>query len=407
MSVGNVTTSAVDRMLPGTGNLFLWDQALAGFGVRVTQSGTKSYIYQYRLGGRGSASRRYTIGRHRAPWTAQTAREKALRLAKQVAKERDPFLKRRERRRKEVELRFDRYVDFFTREYLKCRWKDWSRIRSMLIYYAVPVIGTKRLSDIKRADLTTIYRRLDNLPSVARVMHATLRKMFNFAMSRDDLRHSPIKGVEAPPLIRARTRYLTDDELCSAWKTSFQLSGNFGPAMRLLMLTGQRRGEVAGLDWSELDRAERRWILPAERTKNSHLHVIPLSKQAIAVLDEAAGRNRWPSTGLVFPSTRCTQLSGFSKIKRQWDDKIIEDIRSTGACKVAAMRPWRLHDLRRSVATGMQALKIRTEIIEAILNHLSGTRGGIVAVYQCYDYQDEKRQAMKVWGRHIKKLTRA
>jgi integrase len=314
-------------------------------------------------------------------------------------------VKRRERRRKEVELRFDRYVELFTKEYLKRRWKDWARIHSMLVYYAVPVVGTKRLSDIKRADLTAIYRRLDNLPSVARAMHATLRKMFNWAMSRDDLKHSPVNGVEAPPTLRARNRHLTNDELRCAWETSFQLPGQYGPALRLMMLTGQRRGEVTGLDWSELNRAQRSWILPAERAKNGNLHVVPLSKQTIAVLDAAAGGSNWPSIALVFPSTCGTRLSGFSKIKREWDNKIVAAMLSTG--KGAALTPWRLHDLRRTVATGMQALKIRTEIIEAILNHLSGVKSGIARVYQCYDYQEEKRQAMKAWGRHIKKLTTA
>lgn len=104
---------------------------------------------------------------HRAPWTAQSARNKALCLAKG----KDPVEKRRERRRKQVELRFDRYVELFTEEYLKRHWKDWSRIRSMLVSYAVPAIGTKRLSDVRRSDLTAIYRRLDNRPSVARAMH--------------------------------------------------------------------------------------------------------------------------------------------------------------------------------------------------------------------------------------------
>ena len=162
MPVGNGTTIEVDHLAPQRGNTFLWDTALPGFGVRVTQGGTKSYISQYRLGGRGSISRRFTIGRHRAPWTALSARNKALDLAKQVAKGKDPLERRRERRRKQVELRFDRYVEHFTEEYLKRRWKDWSRIRSMLVHYAVPTIGTKRISDVRRSDLTAIYRRLEN-----------------------------------------------------------------------------------------------------------------------------------------------------------------------------------------------------------------------------------------------------
>lgn len=369
----------------------------------MTQRGTNSYIYQYRLGGRSSISRRFTIGRHRAPWTAQSARNKALDLAKQVAKGKDPLERRRERRRKQVELRFDRYVELFTEEYLKRRWKDWSRIRSMLVHYAVPTIGTKRISDVRRSDLTAIYRRLENRPSVARAMHATLRKMFKWAMSRDDLKHSPVQGADAPPPPKPRNRYLSTEELRCAWKTSFQLAGQYGPAFRLMILTGQRRGEVIRLDWSELRREGSRWDLPAERSKNGRGHLIPLSKQAIALLDAVACVKDWPSHGLVFLSSYGTRLSAFSKVKEKWDAMIFRKMRS--AEEGAILAPWRIHDIRRTVATGMQALQIRTEIIESVLNYLSGTKSGIVGVYQCYPYQEEKRQAMKRWGRHIKKLT--
>ena len=399
MPVGNVTTIEVDHLAPRSGSTFLWDKALPEFGVRVTQGGTKSYIYQYRLGGRGSISRRFTIGRHRAPWTAQSARNKSLCLAKQVAKGKDPVEKRRERHRKQVELRFDRYVELFTEEYLKQRWKDWSRISSMLVRYAVPAIGTKRISEVRRSDLAAIYQRLDNRPSVARAMHATLRKMFKWAMSRDDLKHSPAQGVEAPSPLKPRSRYLTTKELGCAWKTSFRLPGQYGPAFRLMILTGQRRGEVIGLDWSELSREGRQWDLPAERSKNGRPHLIPLSKQVMALLDAVAGRKNWPAHGWVFPSSCGTRLSGFSKVKEEWDTMI------SSGMKGAALVPWRLHDIRRTVATGMQSLQVPTVIIEAVLNHLSGTMSGIVGVYQCYPYQGEKRQALKRWSRYIKRLT--
>lgn len=405
MSTNKLTTRMVDMARPQPKDVFLWDSELAGFGVRVTLGSTKSYIFQYRLGGRGSASRRYTIGRHRSPWTAQTARTKAERLAKQVAKGRDPVAKRRERRRKEAEFRFDAYVDTFTERYLKHRWKDWERIRAMLDNYAIPVIGSTKLSDIKRADLAAIYRRLDNIPSVARAMHATLRKMFNWAMSQDDLKHSPAKGAEAPAPPKPRTRYLSDAELACAWTKSFRLPGNYGALFRMMMLTGQRRGEAVGLDWSELSRSRKEWVLPGERTKNGYMHVVPLSELAIALLDGAVGGATWPSSGLVFPSTYGTPLSGFSKIKLLWDREIVNALRSRR--EGTAVAPWRLHDLRRTVATGMQARKVPREVVEAVLNHVSALRGTIVGVYQCYEYRDEKRAALRKWGRHIATITAA
>lgn len=226
-------------------------------------------------------------------------------------------------------------------------------------------------------------------------------------MSRDDIRQSPINGVEAPPVLRPRIRYLTDDELSTAWKTSFGLPGNYGPVFRLLMLTGQRRGEVVGLNWAEIDRARAEWSLPASRSKNKHAHIAPLSDRAILELDKAAKGHTWPTQGLIFPSTCGTPLSGFSKVKTNWDDLIEEELnlRIGAQSRHSQVRgPWRLHDLRRTVATGMQALNVRTEIIEAVLNHVSGTRAGIVGVYQCYDFQAEKREALDLWAKHVADL---
>ena len=109
-------------------------------------------------------------------------------------------------------------------------------------------------------------------------------------------------------------------------------------------------------------------------------------------------------TCLVFQSSSGTRLSAFSKAKEKWDAMTVRKMRLAGE-EGAILAPWRIHDIRRTVATGMQALQIRTEIIESVLNHLCGTKSGIVGVYQCYPYQEEKRQAMKRWGKHIKKLT--
>jgi integrase len=225
--------------------------------------------------------------------------------------------------------------------------------------------------------------------------------MFRWAMSRDDLKYSPVDGVEAPRPLRPRTRFLSNIELAAAWRSSFDFENAYGSLFRLLILTGQRRGEVAGLQWSELDRNCATWRLPAERSKNRRAHLVSLSHAAIAELDSIADGNSWPETGLVLRSSCCTALSAFSKAKVEWDHRIEKMLSSCGS---TFMADWRLHDIRRSVATGMQALQIRTEIIEAVLNHQCGTRDGIVSVYQRYDYEVEKRLALNLWAEHIAKL---
>lgn len=123
------------------------------------------------------------------------------------------------------------------------------------------------------------------------------------------------------------------------------------------------------------------------------------------MLDGAVGGATWPWSGLVFPSTCGRPLSGFSKIKLLWDREIVNALRSRG--EGTAVAPWRLHDLRRAVATGMQARKVPREVVEAVLNHVSALRGTIVGVYQCYEYRHEKRAALRKWGRHIATITAA
>lgn len=170
-----------------------------------------------------------------------------------------------------------------------------------------------------------------------------------------------------------------------------------------MILTGQRRSEIAGLAWNELDRDRAEWILPAERSKNRRAHLVPLNSAAIAELEALAGDKEWPSDGLVLPSSRGTPLSGFSKIKLDWDRRIAARLSAEPRAVVSG--PWRLHDLRWTVATGMQMLHISTAVVEAVLNHLSGGRAGIVGVYQCYDFQAEKRAALDAWGRRATGLS--
>ncbi|PZQ94444.1 MAG: hypothetical protein DI533_22230 [Cereibacter sphaeroides] len=172
---------------------------------------------------------------------------------------------------------------------------------------------------------------------------------------------------------------------------------------RLMMLTGQRRGEVLNIDWTELDRVRSEWLLPAEKSKNGRGHLISLSSESRRILDTQAGGKKWPASGLVFRSSRGTRLSGFSKIKRDWDQRIDRKLWAEDAGSVRF--PWRLHDIRRTVATGMQTLGVRTEVIEAVLNHQSGLRSGLVSTYQRYDYHVEKAEAMALWGAHVAALT--
>jgi integrase len=394
MPAGKITKRVVDTTTAGAKELFLWDTELKGFGLRVTPSNSRSYVLQYRMGGREAPSRRYTIGGHGSPWTPEAARKEAERLLIMVRQGIDPVQANRERRRQAVDLAFESYVERFTDLYLKKRWKQWQLGAGVLRREAVAVLRTKPLPKITRSDLNPIWDRMQDRPAVARLTHATLRKLFRWAVSRGDLERSPMEGVDPPPAVPARDRVLSDPELALVWEAVAQLRQPFTGFFRMLILTAQRREEVGGMDWSELDRDAALWTLPGFRTKNRKPQLVPLSEAAVRVLDEISS-GPWPCQGLVFSTTGRTSISGFSKIKRRLDDLIEEKLQGE------ELTPWRSHDLRRTVATGLQRLGVRFEVTEAVLNHMSGARSGIAGVYQRYDWAAEKREALDKWASHV------
>jgi integrase len=398
MPTERITKRSVDVLTPGASDIFLWDGALRGFGLRLTPKGARSYVLQYRMGGREAPTRRYTIGTHGSPWTPETARREAERLLIMVRQGTDPVDAKNERRRQAVDLAFDSYVESFARLYLQKRWKDWRLGEGVLRREAIPFLRSKPLPRINRSDLAPIWDRLDDRPAVARLTHATLRKLFRWAVSRGDLERSPLEGLPAPAAPVARDRVLSDEELTLLWSATDKIGAPFGPLFKLLILTGQRREEVAGMDWMELDRRAASWLIPGFRTKNRTAQLVPLDDTAIDVLNGLAGSGDWERSGFIFSSTGRTPVSGFSKAKRRLDQLMMEKLG-------VRFTPWRAHDLRRTLATGLQRLGVRFEVTEAVLNHVSGSRSGIAGVYQRYDWADEKRAALSAWAAHVCALT--
>lgn len=408
MATGRITKRAVDAAAPSSKKVFLWDDELRGFGLQVTPSGAKSYVYQYRTGGREAPKRRYTIGRHGSPWTPTTARDECERLALLVAQGIDPSQSDADRRRQAIDLAFTKYVDAFKLGYLKRRWKDWVGAERMLLAEPASVLKDKPLPAITRADITTVLDRLADRPAAAAKTFAILRKLFRWAEGRGDIERSPIgPGFPAPQPTSARDRVLSDAEVSLAWEAADQLGYPFGPKYQLLIATGARREEVAALSWSELDRDAREWVLPPSRAKNGLSHVIPLSDLSIGIIDRlpSVTVNQdgpvWPKSGLVFTTTGKTPISGYSRAKQRLDAAMLAIATKKAKGKADPITPWRVHDIRRTVATGLQRLGIRFEVTEAVLNHVSGAKAGVAGVYQRHDWKEEKRRALDDWGRHI------
>lgn len=399
------------------GDHFIWDTELSGFGLRISSGGVKSYVFQYRIKGRNA--RRMTIGGHGNPWTTETARREAERRLLQVRRGVDPVdedkrlvleAKERERSEAQAELRrrafgFDTYADNFVQLYLKHHWVDSWKDGENILTTAARHFGEKPITEIKRADVVEWLDLYSDRPGMKKLIHSVLRKMFNWATDRGDLEYSPISGMKAPKTPAKRQRVLNQEELICVWLAAEKLGDLWGAYFRLLIATMQRREEVAAMDWSEIDMKEAVWQLPSYRSKNDRAHRVPLNALAIAELKK---RSPQPS-GLVFSTTGSTAVSGISKAKKRLDEEMLavmeERAMRRGENFIAInLVPWRIHDLRRTGATNLQALGVPVEVTEAVLNHVSGSIGGVAGVYNLFRYEPQKHDAFEAWNKHLNSI---
>src|SRR5262249_4569438 len=263
--------------------------------------------------------------------------------------------------------------------------------QQLLDLHVLPRWRRRLITDITRRDVLDLLDGLvaDGRPVAANRALTAIRKMVNWAIGRDILATSPCASVKPPTPEQARDRVLSDVELGNVWRAAEELSGPFGALVKLLILTGQRRDEVARMAWREVDLDARLWTLPKERSKNGQPHDIPLSDLAVALL----GSQPRISDTFVLTTDGKSAASNYGANKRRLD-----------ALLPADMPPWWLHDLRRTVASGMARLGVNLPVIEKVLNHSSGSFGGIVGVYQRHDFAGEKRHALERWGAHVADL---
>ena len=406
MAVGTITKRTVDALKKGEADQYLWDDEVSGFGLKVTPKNARTYILQYRMGGRGTPTKRFTIGRH-GTWTPEEARKEAKRLRQMVDRGIDPqaeqvarLVAEQERQRRGEAFAFSAYVDRFLEQYGKREWRagTYDGAEANFRLYVKPQLGKSSLLDITRADVTAMLDTIPvEKPALRRSVYAYTRKLFAWAVGRGDLEKSPMDGMSAPSTVASRDRVLGDPELRLVWLASKEVNGLYGRLVRLLLLTGQRRDEVSEAEWAELDRDARLWTIPGARTKNGLVQLVPLSDAVVEELDALAGAKEWPRKGLLLSSNGKTSFSGFSKCKAALD----KEMKALAEKDGMEWQAWKLHDLRRTLATGMQRLGIRFEVTEAVLNHVSGSKAGVAGVYQRHDWKDEKRAALDAWARHI------
>ena len=213
----------------------------------------------------------------------------------------------------------------------------------------------------------------------------SLSAFFAWAITEGLLETNPVQGTAKASEGNGRERVLTNAEIAKLWATLSD--GRFGEIVRLLLLTGQRRNEIGNLNWTEIDLARKLIVFPPDRTKNARLHELPLSRQALEIISRQPRRN---SSAFLFSDTK-----GF----KGWDQGKIRLDRRLGIAE------WRLHDLRRTCATGMAELGIQPHIIEAVLNHVSGHKAGVAGIYNRARYVDEMRSALQRWADHLYQIT--
>ncbi len=267
----------------------------------------------------------------------------------------------------------------------------------------VPKLGQRRLAEISRVDIRQLVENIADrgAPIVANRTLGLLRLFCNWAKGQDIIAVSPCDGLKAPAPEHSRDRVLTDDEVRLFWRATESVGWPFGPLAQMLLLTGQRRDEVGAMTWGEVDLETATWRLAGERVKNAREHVIPLSAPAMRLLE---GLPRISGAkGYVFTTSGAGPVDGFSRAKNRIDAAMLEIARQ-GDPEAAEIPHWTFHDLRRTAASGMAGLGVAPHVIEATLNHASGTIRGVARVYNRHSYSAEKREALKAWGRHVERL---
>ena len=369
--IGKVTKASVERLDQGQ---LLWDQSLNGFGAR-RQRRAVFYLLRYRLNGR---QRFITIGRHGSPWTPDSARNEARRLLGLVAARTDPASER-VRPAETLGPEIDRYLE---RKRASLKARSFIEIERHLKVHARD-LHTLRLGEIDRRTIALRLAEIESAsgPVARNRVRSSLSAFFTWAVREGLLEINPVSGTGKADEGHSRDRTLTEVELSAVLKVLGD--DQFSDIIRLLILTAQRREEIGGLRWSEIDVERGLIVLPPLRTKNKRLHELPLSNQAKAILE------RQPRRGEFVFGRRFTNWSGH---KASLDRRL-------------NFNSWRLHDLRRTAATQMAELGILPHIIEAVLNHVSGHKSGVAGIYNRARYEGEMRFALQRWADHIDTLT--
>lgn len=361
------------------------DTVVPGLVLRVNKSGTKTFSFHKRING---TLKRLTIGPF-GPFSLNDARERARQILYEVETGR---FEQNTGIEFEAKPTLGDVIPDYIEKHAKVHNRDWKRKAALLAKFTT--LHGKRIDEIKRADVVQACDVIHKpAPVSANRALAHLKHLMGWCVERGMIEANPISGMKPLSKEKPRERVLTDNELGALWEVFGDEGYPFGDCMKSLMLSGQRRAEVAEMRWPEIDLEKRLWTLPSLRAKNGKQHTVPLTDAMVEVLRKTP---RFFNSDYVFTTTGKTPISGLGRLKDRLD-KALPD----------GTEPWIIHDLRRTMSTNMAMLGVPQPVTEALLNHKTGVVSGVAAIYNVYSYADEKREALELWNSHVEKVTRS
>ena len=388
----NLTELGVRRARPDPAKrVELHDDVVRGLMLRIATSGGKVWWF---VKAKDGARFKVRIGEYPATSLADARAAASNLSSKTVA---GTLSKKRPKHAKAAAVStVDELVTAFIADY-KTAHKSWRDVELDLGKHVQPQIGKRRPDKIRRNDVGDVLLELLDQPRVHNKIKSHLSGLFKWSARRGIVEANPVVGFENLPT-KARDRVLTDAEMKAIWKACDAVGYPYGPYVQLLMLLGQRRTETAAMELARVGQNSGLWDIPAERTKNSRAHLVPLPQVArdiIAALPLMVDEEGEPRPFL-FPalSKPDSHLTTYSEGKELID-------------AASGVKDWWLHDLRRTMSTGMAGLGVQPVVIEAVLNHASGQQSGVAGVYNRYAYLDEKRAALDAWATRLQEIVSA
>jgi integrase len=387
VAVAKITLRTITALSPGT---YVADAVVQGFGVRRQKDGAYYYLRYRRNGSQYMRS----IGRHGSPWTPDTARARAKQLLGLAVSGDDPFAKPVPAEAFGAEV--DRYL---RKQRMALKPRTYVELERHLCRDCAP-LARLHLTEIDRRAVALRLAEVETAsgPTARNRVRSSLSAFFNWAVREGLLDANPVTGTARADEGGSRDRVLTQAELAELWVALPQ--GDFGEIVRLLALTGQRREEIGSLRWSEVDLNRGMIVLPEERTKNLRQHEVPLSTQALAILARQPKRK---GREFIFGIGEAG-FSGWSKSKERLDQALLAKRRERDR-RAKPLPSFRIHDLRRTCATGMAELGVQPNVIELALNHVSGHKAGVAGIYNRSKMTEAVREGLQKWADHLDQIT--